>query len=384
MFLETIQHRNPALLEAGAFYHQQGKIDPNTYVIDMDAVVENTKIIVESARQNKLDLFFMTKQIGRNPVLAHAIKEAGIPGAVAVDPWEALSLAENGIHIGHAGHLVQIPKNMMERILKLYPSQLTVFSYENAKYMSETVQVLKMRPQSILLRVISKHDFIHPGQEGGVPLEHLEAELKKIEALPGVKVIGVTNFPCLAVEKEKAEPTFNFQTLQQAAAFLKEKGYEAPIVNAPSLNTAETFELIAEQGGTQAEPGHAFTGTTPLHVKRDQPEKPAIAYVSEISHTYNHQSYVYGGGFYARSNVKAALTGKRFSEMKKVEVIPNEPGSIDYYGALKGDQTTVGDTVLFSFRTQIFVTNAQVALIKNTADAPVLMGTYDAAGRRLK
>ncbi|MGY4688740.1 hypothetical protein [Salibacterium sp. K-3] len=100
-------------------------------------------------------------------------------------------------------------------------------------------------------------------------------------------------------------------------------------VNVPSLNTADTLKLIAEQGGIQAELGHAFTGTTTLHVNMNQLEKPAIAYVSEFSHTYNQKSYVYGGGFYTRSNVKSTLTGKRLSEMKQMEVISNEPGTID-------------------------------------------------------
>ncbi|RSL31513.1 YhfX family PLP-dependent enzyme [Salibacterium salarium] len=384
MFLEIIQQRNPGLLEAGAFYHQQGKIDPNTYVIDVDAVAENAKIIAQSARKTNIELFFMTKQIGRNPILAHAIKEAGIEKAVAVDPWEAKGLATGGIQIGHAGHLVQIPKNMTESILHLHPSQITVFSYENAAYISDINGAMKKEPQPILLRVISKQDFLYPGQEGGILLENLEAELKRIETLSGVKVIGVTNFPCLQMENGGVEPTINFRTLQQAAELLKNKGYEAPVVNAPSLNTAETLEIIADEGGTQAEPGHALTGTTPLHAAKHQPERPAIAYVSEISHTYDQKSYVYGGGFYARSNVQTALTGENFSEMKQMDVIPNEPGTIDYYGALKGDQATVGNTALFSFRTQIFVTNAQVALIKNTDASPELMGIYDAAGNRLQ
>ncbi|MGY4688738.1 alanine racemase [Salibacterium sp. K-3] len=384
MFLETIQQRNPGLLEAGIFYHQQGKIDPNTYVIDVDAVAENAAIISESARTMNMELFFMTKQIGRNPVLAHTIKDAGIKKAVAVDPWEAKGLAAAGIQIGHAGHLVQIPKNMTESILHLYPSQITVFSYENAAYISDRNDALKKDTQPILLRVVSTQDFLYPGQEGGILLENLEAELKRIETLSGVKVIGVTNFPCLQMANAGVEPTMNFQTLKQAVELLKGKGYEAPVVNAPSLNTAETLKIIADNGGTQAEPGHALTGTTPLHAAKHQPETPAIAYVSEISHTYDQKSYVYGGGFYARSNVKTALTGKNFSEMTKMEVTPNEPGTIDYYGALKGNQATVGDTALFSFRTQIFVTNAQVALIKNTETSPELMGIYDAAGNRLQ
>ena len=114
MFLDVTLERNQDLLEIALYYHQKGIVPPNTYVIDSDAVRENAAILAKEAERQNIQLFFMTKQIGRNPLLARVIAEAGIPKAVAVDPWEAYKLAESGVQIGHIGHLVQIPKSMVE------------------------------------------------------------------------------------------------------------------------------------------------------------------------------------------------------------------------------------------------------------------------------
>ena len=41
MFLEATVQRNPGLIEAALHLHRQGRITPNTYVIDVDAVEAN-------------------------------------------------------------------------------------------------------------------------------------------------------------------------------------------------------------------------------------------------------------------------------------------------------------------------------------------------------
>jgi|SRR5690625_383938 len=382
MFLEITKQKNPTLLEAGVFLHQNGLISPNTYVIDIDAVRHNTEILVKEAQKQQIDLLFMTKQIGRNPLLAKAIKEAGIEKAVAVDPWETLKLAEHGIQIGHAGHLVQIPLSMMDEIIDLQPDKLTVFSYENAEAISNAA-TKKGRKQSISLRVVAPNDYIYPGQEGGFLLEDIEKEVTRIEKLPGVSIAGVTSFPCLLVQDGNVQPTPNFTTINKAAAFLREKGYLSVEVNAPSVTTAKTLEIIKKNGGTQGEPGHALTGTTPLHVDETHPELPAMIYVSEISHHYQNQSYIFGGGFYPRSHVEHALVGSDYNQMIKTNIIPTNPENIDYYRTLELSNTSVGDTALFSFRTQIFVTNAQVAVVKNVQTNPEILGIFDSYGNQL-
>ena len=127
-----------------------------------------------------------------------------------------------------------------------------------------------------------------------------------------------------------------------------------------------SLPLLAELGATHGEPGHALTGTTPLHaVDPAQPEKPAYVYVSEVAHTLDDgRPAVFGGGFYARSHIRGALlprTGKRLG----VQDAP--PENIDYYRLLDapadGADVRLGDTVLFAFRTQIFVTRSTVAVV---------------------
>lgn len=118
MFLESTLKYNKKLIEAALSFHQQGIISPNTYVLDLDTVKKNAKVLSEKARKQDIELFFMTKQFGRNPLVAQAIAESGIGKAVAVDPWEAITLSQNGIKIGHVGHLVQIPIHMIPAILE--------------------------------------------------------------------------------------------------------------------------------------------------------------------------------------------------------------------------------------------------------------------------
>ena len=78
MFLDVTMRKNPQLVEAGLRLHQTGQILPDTYVLDLDAIENNTRLLVESATKNQIELFFMTKQFGRNPYVAQKIHEAGI------------------------------------------------------------------------------------------------------------------------------------------------------------------------------------------------------------------------------------------------------------------------------------------------------------------
>lgn len=43
MFLPLLEERNPELIEYAMDLHKQGKILPDTYVIDLDTIRENTK-----------------------------------------------------------------------------------------------------------------------------------------------------------------------------------------------------------------------------------------------------------------------------------------------------------------------------------------------------
>lgn len=382
MFLEAIKKRNPELLELALYYHQKGTIPSDCYLIDLDAVVQNASMIAKEADRQAIKLYFMTKQFGRNPVVSRAVAEAGIQSAVAVDPWEAKKLSENGMKVGHIGHLVQVPQYMITEMLRMDPEVMTVLSYDNAQLLSDAA--VKMgRRQKVLLRVIENVDSLYAGQVGGIWLNQLHKEAQKISALPGVSIGGVTSFPCLSVEDGKAKPTANFDTLIKAARALNAMGYENLQINTPSVSSTSTLALIKEHGGTHAEPGHALTGSTPLHADTDQPEKPAMVYVTEVSHLLDDKAYVYGGGFYHRSNVRQAMVGRRWGHLHQVGVEVNDPGSIDYYGTLNTNRVSVGDTALFAFRTQVFVTRSNVAVVSGVGSEPKIVGMFDSRGNAI-
>ncbi|WP_370222827.1 hypothetical protein [Cytobacillus sp.] len=110
-------------------------------------------------------------------------------------------------------------------------------------------------------------------------------------------------------------------------------------------------------------------GTTPLHAYRDLPEKPAIVYVTEVSHQDHEHYYVIGGGYYGRSHLTGCLVGSDEKEVlnQYVKAFEPAPEAIDYYGAIEkpeGFLVSEGDTAVFSFRTQVFVTRAHIALVK--------------------
>jgi hypothetical protein len=59
--------------------------------------------------------------------------------------------------------------------------------------------------------------------------------------------------------------------------------------------------------------------------------------------------------------------------------LPRE--NIDYYAMLTpGEKAKVGDTVIFGFRTQAFITRAHVAVVSGISEGkPVLEGLFDQA-----
>ena len=67
-----------------------------------------------------------------------------------------------------------------------------------------------------------------------------------------------------------------------------------------------------------------------------------------------------------------------------VPAVPPTDESIDYHFELEGP-CTVGEGVLMCFRTQIFVTRSEVAVVKGlSAGKPELVGIYSALGQKLK
>ncbi|MFU0789286.1 YhfX family PLP-dependent enzyme [Cerasibacillus sp. JNUCC 74] len=383
MFLEAVKKYNRKLIDVSLELHQQGSISPNTYVLDLDMIRKNAVALIKEAKKQDIELLLMTKQIGRNPVVTEAIVEAGIKKAVAVDPWEAITLSKTSVKLGHVGHLVQIPKQIISQILDLSPEFVTVFSYENAKNISDIASQKGIK-QKIFLRIANKGDFVFNGQEGGFTLAQLAEDFKRIEHLEGIELAGLTSFPCIIIENDVPMVTANVTSMQKAKEFLMANGHTNLEMNMPSGTSVATMDILKKNGATQGEPGHALTGTTPLHASKELAEKPAIVYVTEVSHIYNNHGYVFGGGFYPRSHMKNALVGTSKDNLREVRIIENDPTNIDYYGKLATDNVEVGDTALYAFRTQIFVTNAQIAVVEGISSKPKLIGIYDSMGRLIR
>lgn len=391
MFLQATIEQNPLLIKTALQLHQEGQIAPNTYLLDLDSIRGNARLLADTARRHDIQLYMMTKQIGRNPEVAKRIAEEGIEKAVAVDPWEAVTLAEAGVALGNVGHLVQIPRGLMAKILSFRPEVVTVFSVEKALEVGAEA-TRQGYVQDILLKVVGKNDMIYEGQLGGFKEELLLDSARRILQIPGVRIVGCTVFPCLLFNSETkmVEKTPNADTLLRSVNILqKELDIQILQINGPSATSANSIPLLKQLGVTHGEPGHALTGTTPLHAYEKQPEIPSMVYVSEVSHIYDGRAYVYGGGHYRRSRAEGALVGSSFDSMVEnvLEIDPISPENIDYYGALvmKNRPAAIGDTAIFSYRTQIFVTRSHVALVEGIQNGkPRLVGVYDNLGKKLR
>lgn len=385
MFLDTVLTRNAALVETATALHASGAIPPDTYVMDADAIEANAALLAAEAQRLGLSLWFVVKQLGRNPALIRAIARH-IPAFAAIDPAEARTLHATGARAGNLGHLVQIPRRDLPEMLAWRPEAVTVFDLANARAVSDAARELGS-VQDVFVRLEGAAGSVYPGQEGGVPLDGLDAFAEAAEELPGIRIAGVTAFPCVLCDPATGvpAPTPNFELAVKARDLLAARGHERLGLSAPSATSMATLPLLAELGATHGEPGHSLTGTTPLHaVDAHQPEQPAYVYVSEVAHTLaDGRHALYGGGFYARAGIKAALlprTGLRLP----VQDSPAE--NIDYYRLTDAAPAVrAGDTAVLAFRTQIFVTRSTVAVVAGlSTGAPRLTGLYDAHGRPLQ
>ena len=195
----------------------------------------------------------------------------------------------------------------------------------------------------------------------------MESVARKIKKLPNINVVGVTSFPCLLYNEQtdKLEPTNNVSTIIKAAKLLKDMGFEINQINGPSATCVSSIPLLKRLGVTHGEPGHALTGTTPIHAKGKEPEGPAIVYVSEVSHRKTIGPLSSAVDFTKGKMKRAYLPDKKV--LLDVEELP--PESIDYYSQYTcGNELHLGDTVIYSFRTQIFVTRSSGSCRWNTRE----------------
>ncbi|MDR2772366.1 MAG: YhfX family PLP-dependent enzyme [Elusimicrobiota bacterium] len=384
MFLTKTIENNPSIIKAAFALHQNNLIRPDSYVIDLDVLLDNALKILRCAANSSIKLYFMLKQLGRNPYIAKKLMELGYEGAVTVDYKEAKVMMDNKIAIGNVGHLVQVPRGELEEIMLYRPQVMTVFSLEKIKAIDEICAKHGLK-QDILLRVWDDGDKIYPAQEGGFYLPSLKMQVEQILKLKNVRIAGVTVFPAFLCDDENRdiEPTKNARTALKAVEILKFLNIKVKQINLPSQTCCANIKKLSLLGATHGEPGHGLSGTTPLHAKSNQPERPCVVYVSEVSHNHKNTSYCYGGGYYRRSNVENALVGTGLEDSQKVRVLPPAVDVIDYYFGLNGEQQ-IGQTVVMAFRFQAFVTRSDIVLVENCSSEKMkIVGIYDALGRVL-
>ncbi|MER5863285.1 alanine racemase [Kitasatospora sp. NPDC002040] len=389
MFLDVLRRRNPALLEAAIMLHQQGALPANTYALDLDAIRANAAAFAAEAGRLGLDVFAMTKQIGRNPDACRAIAAGGITASVAVDMECARAGARGGLRLGHVGHLVQVPRAEAAAAAALRPDNWTVFTLEKAREAAAASAALG-REQALLARLFGEGDEFYPGHEGGFPAEDVLAVADRFDTLDGARFAGITTFPALVFDHGTGtvRRTGNLATLERAAERLRSAGRTECRINAPGTTSTEALASLASAGVAQVEPGHALTGTTPWHATRDLPELPAVCYVSEVSHLHAGRAYCFGGGLYVDPVFPAhqvqALVGRELSTARLLDATLPPTQAIDYYGQLAPDAkgpAAIGDTVVFGFRAQAFVTRAYTAGITGLATGtPRVAGIWSADG----
>ncbi|AMN52520.1 amino acid racemase [Labrenzia sp. CP4] len=388
MFLDVLMRRNPAFIEAAMALHQAGKIPANAYVLDLDAVERNARLFKGEADKHGLKTFAMTKQVGRHSGFCQAVMRGGIERSVAVDMACALACDRAGLKTGHLGHLVQVPRQEAAfAAAKLQPDYWTVFSSEKAQEAAAAAEAAG-RTQNLLARIQTEGDTFYRGHEGGFDAEDIVSVAAELDALEGGAFAGITTFPALLfdLETRKVKPTPNLSTLARAAEALAAAGRGRIEINAPGTTSSAVLGALAEAGATQCEPGNGLHGTTPLHAVEDLPEDPAVLYLSEVSHHHGGKAYCFGGGLYIdpvfpKYPVKALVSSEptsRQSDLLEVEI--PDYSAIDYYAMIDATSpkpVRAGDTVVFGFRGQAFVTRALVVGISGVSTGTPAVTTIE-------
>lgn len=395
MYLQRLIERNPKLMETAIEFHQSGRIPPNTWMIDLDVIAENARVLAAEAKRLGLTTYVMSKQYARNPYVNWVAIRNGLYKVVAVDMPGALQLRRYDIPVGHMGHLNQIPRHLIPDAVAMRPDVITVYNLEHARWINDAAGRAGLT-QDLLIRVYAPDDIFFRGQEGGFPEETVPDVVRAIGQFENVRLVGVTAFPCVRYNANPQDPaadlTPNFFTILRAADTLRSMGVEVSQINAPGNTSSLTMPVLAQNGATHVEPGHGLLGTTPNHAfLPDLPERPAYTYVSEISHHVGGDAYAYGGGLfqdiYQPGYHAQALVGSSWEEARHnpVDFLHDIPQIIDYHAVLQpGDRCAVGDTALFGFRTQMQMTHSYIAPVSGiSTGAPTLHFLFDHANTAL-
>ncbi|MEQ8284289.1 alanine racemase [Thalassospira sp.] len=388
MFLDVLRRRNPKFIEAAMALHRQGKVPANAYILDLDAVEANAHVLKSEADKHGLKIFAMTKQVGRASSFSHAVMRGGIDRSVAVDMACARATHDAGLPVGHLGHLQQVARFEADAAAKRFrPDYWTVFNDTKAREAATAARKAGYI-QDILARIHAEGDTFYRGHEGGFAASDIAEVADFLDGLDGGRFAGITTFPALLFDHDsrKVLPTQNLTTLAKAADLLAKHGRSDIEINAPGTTSSVLLAGLAEAGATQCEPGNGLHGTTALHVVEDLPELPAVLYLSEVSHLSGGKAYCFGGGFYIDPifpdyDVQAIVGDEpttAASALRSVEVPP--PSMIDYYAMIDATGPKApkpGDSAIFGFRGQAFVTRAYVVGVSGISTGNPVVETIE-------
>lgn len=391
-YLKRVIERNPQLLQAALELHQSGRIPPNTWVVDLDAVSENARCLAAAAKRLGLSTYLMSKQHNRNPYINLLARAHGLGKVVAVDAQCLLLCRRFGVEVGHAGHLNQIPRHLIPALMAMRPEVVTIYSREHAAWINEAARA-QGRIQGLLLRITNPDDVTFEGQEGGFTEEEAPHAAAFLSELNHVRLAGVTSFPCVVYPERAGELvtlTSNMTTLVRTAERLRELGHPIEQINAPGNTASHTMPFLKAAGATHVEPGNGLLGTTPDHALRaGLPEKTALVFVSEVTHHVGGKAYALGGCGRFNDTYEAeaeGLVGSDWATAREnaVPYLRDVPQCIDYHMILDpgpAKRCRIGDSVLFAFRTQMQMTRSYVAAVSGLSGTsePKLHALFDPA-----
>ena len=182
MFLDVLRRRNPAFVEGAMRLHQEGKLPANAYVLDLDAVERNARILKDEAARLGMKMFAMTKQVGRASSFCQAVMRGGIDRAVAVDMTCARATHKAGLKLGHLGHLQQVAKFEAAAAAKTFkPDYWTVFNETKAEEASAGAKAAGYT-QDLLARIRDEGDTFYRGHEGGFDAGNIVEVADRLDA----------------------------------------------------------------------------------------------------------------------------------------------------------------------------------------------------------
>ncbi len=393
MFLDIIRRRNPALIEQAIALHQAGKLPANAYVIDLDAVTANARHIADEAARLGLKTYAMTKQMGRNGSFCRAVVEGGIGKAVAVDMQCAMATRRAGMRLGHLGHLVQIPTAETDAAASLAPDYWTVFSLEKAREAGAASRRLG-RDQAILARLVAEGDRFYRGHEGGFPAADAVAIADAIDAVARRPLCRHHHLSLATLRPREPDGEADAQ-YGDAAARGGSAGARPGAAASRSTRLARPprrcCRMLAAAGATQVEPGHGLTGTTPLHAVDGSAGAPCRRLSERGLAPDRRRSLLLRRRALYRSGVsRLSSQGDRLARADRLRQgagtgRDSGPGLDRLLRHDRRDRTrkpAVGDSVVFGFRPQAFVTRAYTVGVSGLSSGkPVVETVYDAFGR---